>query len=1439
MVTTLFDGDVLVRMAQVGGRQLVQAVWDAVIAAGDYPAVTDAVVRETTQTGNGASSNILLDFFADNQIAGIPTQAEADFLSGANPNAGAVGEASILEVATGNPAQAFDIYSDNWRNLTPEILSSANPNAVRHGSGNALNQAFGAGNIDAPDYASARDAMLTTQGAGLSADQRSIFYADETLGLRASYDPVRGAVDYTPAGGGIPSGNIAINLADRPSVAGGVSIEDAVRSGVDRVQGSVDPIEAGAGRSALAGETALARLGTAFGIAGLSLAVLDGITSAEAAYAQYNAGDVSGAQQTLERFGARLAGAIIGGEIGGEFGGLPGALIGSLVGAYLGNSAIFGADAVEQGLENFANSAYGAVHELLTGALDALADAAGLSLDASSTLLDGAAPYLGEGGADGASRKMGEGNDQISPLVLDIRGDGIDLLRLSGASPYFDLGATGFAHKTGWIGSGSGFLALDRNGNGVIDSGLELFGTAGGASEGFAALRASDNNHDNVIDANDGDFSQLRVWTDLDRDALTDAGELQTLAELGIVSIGLNATAVNQTNAGNTIKLISSYTLSDGTLREIADVYFTNSLTFTDPATPVVLTPDVAALPQLRGYGAMLDLRSAAMADVMLKGQVATLAANVALGPQASLAAIKSIMLEWSHSALIDPSSRGGLTDARELDFLEKYTGIAFYDASYLGDWAGQPGVPRWRSALSLQEGWDAAFDASAARLLLQSGYHLPEFKYVEADDMVLPASTWQASLGDLYARLGDISAANAAEWGVALRVADAFRLDARMTPVAFLASIANATSSSIAAMSSTLIFGQQFDVAANGDITITGATENAILYAGPKVRAITIAPGQSTAPPPLRNTVLFGGGSGSLELNFTDYSGHGLNSLILGGNISAANITTRADRSGSLYLANSLGGYEIKITKALSDVGTYGVQSIDFVASGTSWDSAAIAQLGLKGTAGADVLYGTLGADLFDGGGGGDYAFGRGGNDTFFYNAGYGALEINEADFTSNANNILKLGVGISAAQISVTGDSAGNLFLTDGIAGDQIKIDGLLTGSYNGVQSVQFADGTSWTRAQLVALASQITGSNGNDRLFGTPGADVFDGKGGNDYEQGNGGNDIFLYNAGYGALEIKEADFAANPSNILRLGSGITAAQVRVTGDNAGNMYLTDGIAGDQIKIDNMLSGSTNGVQSVQFADGTTWTRAQIILQETTGTTAADLLYGTPGSDIFDGKGGTDFARGNGGNDIFLYNAGYGALEISEADFASNPNNILRLGSGISAAQVRVTGDGAGNVYLTDGIAGDQVKINGFLSGSYNGVQSVQFADGTSWTRAQLILQETTGTAGADLLYGTPGADVFDGKGGNDRLTGGAGADIFAFSGAFGADTVTDFAALGLAHDFLQFDAAAFSSASAALAAAHQVGADTVINSGANSVTLKGVIAITLTVADFRIQ
>ena len=113
------------------------------------------------------------------------------------------------------------------------------------------------------------------------------------------------------------------------------------------------------------------------------------------------------------------------------------------------------------------------------------------------------------------------------------------------------------------------------------------------------------------------------------------------------------------------------------------------------------------------------------------------------------------------------------------------------------------------------------------------------------------------------------------------------------------------------------------------------------------------------------------------------------------------------------------------------------------------------------------------------------------------------------------------------------------------------------------------------------------------------------------------------------------------------MLKLGPGIAASQVTVTGDGSGDLYLTDGMAGDRVEIDYQLGSSYYGVHQVQFANGATWSKAQLIAMGTTGTAGADKLYGSPRSDVFDGKGAPagsqDYEQGNGGNDTFVFNPG----------------------------------------------------------------------------------------------------------------------------------------------------------------------------------------------------
>jgi hypothetical protein len=169
------------------------------------------------------------------------------------------------------------------------------------------------------------------------------------------------------------------------------------------------------------------------------------------------------------------------------------------------------------------------------------------------------------------------------PLVLDLDGDGLELTAATG-QVLFDHNADGIRTGTGWVASDDGLLVLDRNGNGTIDSGRELFGVdtvkSNGqfAREGFDALRDLDANGDGVFNASDAAFAQVRVWRDMDQDGVSDAGELSTLAQRGISSISLSNTASGQVINGNRVDSVASFTRTAGGTSTVGAIDFAESL---------------------------------------------------------------------------------------------------------------------------------------------------------------------------------------------------------------------------------------------------------------------------------------------------------------------------------------------------------------------------------------------------------------------------------------------------------------------------------------------------------------------------------------------------------------------------------------------------------------------------------------------------------------------------------------------------------------------------------------------------------------------------------------------------------------------------------------------------------------------------------------------
>jgi Ca2+-binding RTX toxin-like protein len=976
----------------------------------------------------------------------------------------------------------------------------------------------------------------------------------------------------------------------------------------------------------------------------------------------------------------------------------------------------------------------------------------------------------------------------------------------------FDHNGDGIRTGTGWVNADDAWLALDRDGNGSIDSGRELFGvdteiTVNGvtrnATSGFEALSALDSNGDGVFNAADAQFANVRLWRDLNQDGQSQAGELISLAQADITSIGLTstggvvplgngnsvtgqATVIRGSGSNTTVDGVSVGGDSSASNLNIADNPFYRQF-----STSVPLTSAAQALPDMTGSGWVRDLREAMSLGTpeaqALEESVAAFAGASTRDEQ--LALLDQVLLDWARTNQSSPLTAAWFTNVAPAG------GMLDPSVGQTAQLSLAVPVLEVFNGHALQ-GSGALYTATTATNTV-TGETRPTY-VLNSSNTVSLLKSYDALRTSVYSALVVQT-----------------RLQPYLDTIGFVID------------EPTL----RFDTSALSTMLATA------LVTDPAVAIADLVDLNRSATGTLRAA---------------RFDGLGLLASWCDGLAADSPLWSTLTSVGVLRGANTVGTFERDVfigdqTNQTFDGGdgddlAYGGAGADILKGSAGNDQ-------LQGGAGADTLYGGLGDDILDGGSGNDMLMGDTGNNTYMFGLGDGQDTVGSwNDASPGKLNVLRFKVGVAPTDLvleEVT-DAAGYLrSLEVSIAGtsDKITISGFLSlqsplDQGNPVQRFEFDDGTSWDLTQIQAhlfagtpgadvyrgtLGSEvISGQAGNDFIEGMGGNDTLDGGEGVDTLQGSYGNDTLIDGevmSGFGASDTYvlnswynatiNADSSAADSDLLILPPSSTAGTTQVIGRDTNadgrpdNLVLKDSATGSEVTVANYFLSPTLWVNSIRLGDGTVWTVSDIAVRDAThaGTAGNDTLYAynwggdvsglggndtlwgytgndrldggagndllsggagadtliggdgndsldgdfsvyataNDGADVLDGGAGDDTIFGGGGNDIYRFGRGRGLDRVTDTAGA----NRVQLDAGVAPADVTLFREGLNLILVVDQSPTQMTIVDQFHASGAR-VASIEFADGTVWDAAAIQSRTVAGTPNA--MTGTAGNDSF---------------------------------------------------------------------------------------------
>ncbi|MEZ5926569.1 MAG: calcium-binding protein [Hyphomicrobiaceae bacterium] len=938
----------------------------------------------------------------------------------------------------------------------------------------------------------------------------------------------------------------------------------------------------------------------------------------------------------------------------------------------------------------------------------------------------------------------------VDPLVLDLDGDGLELLPQTNLSPAFDLDDDDFAELTGWVAPDDGLLARDLDGDGAITSVAELFGGAG--LEGFAALSAMDTNGDGLVSALDAGFGDLVVWRDLDGDAATDQGELQGLAGLGIVSIATASSADGSLNANNVVVRSGSYSRADGTTGTAGSVVFTLDQAQSTYQGDVSPSAAALALPEIRGYGDLPSLRIAMTEYAELLGLAQAIVPALTMTDLPALrAAVTPLLGAWA-------AAYGHAADdvPMLIDMVDGKPVVADY--GYFSDSAGHW---VWASGRTIVDGnGDAIAAPTLANLLAQDplGH---TWRVLSGAERAFVEAQFATAIP-----IGDPATTTAATHA---GLAGLLELAIERVDVAAVRLLVQGP------LHDTYFPNLSYDLAADRFFATTDAqmapTFEAILASLPADHALAL--GELEAWQPILFTLIgdFDRGESHLQVTY------------------------------DFLFANLVAGFEaiggsLPVT-LLEAAGALGLPQDKIVVDG-----------------GTGTLPGAIQGEIYYLDGGDDHATGGSGKDVYVVGRDFGNDVIDDHELPLNGSPDLLRFASLRSGEAVLSRDGADLLITETATGATLRIVQQFEGGAAahqlagfrpnHGVEEIAFADGVVLDRLDMSRSVSRPTETD--DSLSGSDGQDVLDGGIGNDILSGGDDSDIYVFSRGYGhdIIEERRSDLTISGPDYVEFAGGIDFEEVFFFRDeDSRDLVITITDTGDSLTILDQFHGLYTvllGVQHVDqievlsFADSIRLYAGDVmdLLIAQATTTGDDRIFGFYRADELDGGRGDDFLSGGDDGDIYHWGKGGGNDVIEDRLTDQNTEvrrDSLELGAGLSPDDLIFSRIGkSDDLTLTIAESGETLTIidqfqtldsGPFGQRWFDRIEDIVFADGSmmDWEDIMERLLADARTAGDDGIYGFDHDDVLDGGAGDDELFGLGGNDIYVFGRGYGHDVIDE--------------------------------------------------------------